>query len=269
MKVSFTTFACPDWSMESILSAAVRHGYHGVEFRCDAGHNHGIEVTTPPSVRRGLRSRLDGAGIEPCCLATGLQFVNDWSLNESRSRMELAADLGCPAIRVFCGKPTDEMSMPDMIEKVGQQLRNAAEIASYTGVQIWIETHDTFSRARDAAAAIRMAEHPDVGIVYDNLHPYRRGEPLTETFAAITGLIRHVHFHDGLNKEDQVVIKPFGQGDLPLVEMIRKLGQQGYDGYVCGEWFHEMYGRDPDDALEAYYLDMTTLAQREGLIVSR
>ncbi len=265
MKIGFSTFVCPDWSLESILTAAVRYGYHGVEFRCDAGHGHGIEPSLNPDARREIETRLTDSGIEPCCLATGLQFASDWAVEESKSRLELAAELGCPAIRVLCGKVPEDMPMPFVIEKVGQHLRDAAEFAMHIGVKIWIETHDTLSRGSDAAAAVRMAGHPSIGLVYDNLHPFRRGEPLDLTIAAISELVDYVHFHDGLNQPDQVVIKPFGHGELPIVAMMRALERLGFDRYVCGEWFHHMYGRDPDKALKAYYQDIRTLALQEGL----
>ena len=267
MKISFSTFACPQWDLESILTAAVRYGYNGVELRCDAEHHHGAEVTTLPTQRRELRSRMIDAGVELCCLATGLQFAQDWAVDQTRSRMELAADLGCPALRVFCGKPLDELSKPQMIETVGRQLREAIELNQYTGVQLWLETHDVFAHAADAAAAVRVANHPGVGLVYDNLHPFRCGEPLDVTLEAIQSLVRYVHFHDGLNRPQQVIIRPFGQGQLPLKQMFQGLLNVGFDGFVCGEWFHTMYGQDPDDSLEAYYRDITTMASHEGLVL--
>ena len=36
MKISFMTWACPDWSLAQILAAAIRYGYDSVEPRVEA-----------------------------------------------------------------------------------------------------------------------------------------------------------------------------------------------------------------------------------------
>jgi len=265
MKISFMTFACPTWNLQQALDAAVRHGYHGIEIRSDANHAHGVEITATPQQRRDIRDRFEGAGIEPCCLATSLQFATNQVLEQAPARIELAHDIGCPALRVFCGPKPESMSMPDVIDKVGTQLRAAAIIAEQAGVQLWLETHDTFCRAADAGAAARMADHPAVGINWDNMHPARLGEPLEATVAALGSLVRHTHFHDAINKPDTVVIRPLDQGDLPMDAMFQELIKMGFNGYLSGEWFNTMYGEDPDSSLAAFKRDMTTLAERNGV----
>lgn len=265
MKLSFMTFACPTWPLDKVVDAAVRHHYQGIEFRTDATHAHGVEVTANREERGAIRRRLEGEGIAACCLATSLQFANEKTLRDAPARIELAADLGCPALRVFCGPRPEGLTAADLPLRVGDHLRAAADIATQHNVQLWLETHDSFCRAVDAAAAVRRADHPAVGINYDNMHPYRLGEDLEATFAALGDLIRHAHFHDAINKPDVVKILPLGKGELPMDDMFAALARTGYVGYLSGEWFNDMYGPDPDASLEQFKRDMQTLAERHGV----
>lgn len=269
MKISFTTFACPQWGLEQIIESAVACGYQGVEFRCDALHQHGVEVAANAAQRRTIRSRLEEEKLHPCCLATSLQFATEGVVDKALPLLDLAAEIGCPALRVLCGPIPEEISKAQAIERVAKQLREAALMHSHTGVQMWLETHDSFCKAADAAAAVRLAGHPTIGIVYDNLHPLRKGESVETTVAAISGLVRHVHFHDAISDPDKVIITPMGRGDLPVDEMFVGLIKIGFDGFISGEWFYDAYGPDPHEALKAYFRDMTNLAQRYGIHLGR
>ncbi len=267
MNLSFTTFACPNWRFNQIIDVAAQYGYHGIEFRCEAGHRHGVEITTAKSQRNRMREQLEKAGITPCCLGLSLKLIEDDFLEQLPIRLELAVDLGCPGLRVFCGRADESVGRQTHIERGARALRAAADLASDAGVEIWLETHDWASRATDAAAIVRMADHESAGINYDNMHPYRMGEPLDATIAELGTLVRHTHFHDGLADQEKVVVRPIGEGDLPIDQMFLALIQMGFDGYLSGEWFYDQYGEDPDTALAAYHKDLIDLAQRHGVYI--
>ncbi len=265
MKLAFNTFACPNWPLDRVLDAAVNHGYHGVELRCDARHGHGVEVWTSPDERRAFRKKLDAAGIELCCLATSLQFIRRDIGDHARKRIDFAHELGCPGIRAFCGSLAEGLSVTDAIRMVADHLHDVTTTAAEAGVDIWLETHDTFSRGADCVAAVRMVDHQSIGIVYDNLHPVRMGESVAETFAAIGPLIRYVHLHDGLNRPDVVFVTPLGKGEMPVTESFEALVTSGYNGYICGEWFHNQYGDDRAEALDLYREDIWSLCEPHGI----
>ena len=48
---------------------------------------------------------LQQAGIATCCLGLSLKLVADDFLVQLPTRLDLAADLEYPGIRVFCGRP--------------------------------------------------------------------------------------------------------------------------------------------------------------------
>jgi len=267
MKISFMTFACPEASADEAVDLAERLGYHGIEFRCDAAHLHRVEPGMNDRAAGQLRARLEDAGLEACCLATSLQFVDEAVVGEATSRLDLAAAIGAPGLRVFCGPMPEGLTIEEVQDRVGRNLALIADEASALDLELWLETHDTFSPARHAAAAVRRADHRNVGLCYDNMHPYRVGEPLATTRQAIDGRVRHCHFHDALSDPDQVVITPLGEGELPMDEMFLMLKGIGYEGYLSGEWFGHMYGEEPEIALTRFMSDMHTLHRKHGVEV--
>lgn len=271
MKISFLTFACPQWSVPQIIEGARHHRYHGIDFRIDEGHAHGVEITAGKSFRADVRRRLEDANLESPCLATSMYMNLPQSLDEAPARIELAADIGCKGVRVFCGPAPDDKATPEVIATVAARLRSMAEQSSAAGVEVWLEAHDTLHRGVDAAAAVHTANHPAVGIVWDNMHPYRMHEPLDVNFNAIGDLIRHTHMHDA-DADDRLhvaTIKLLDQGDMPMDEMIRGLARTGYDGYLGGEWFDQVYGPTPEASLTSFRQQMDQLATRNGLALDQ
>lgn len=252
MKISFMTFACPQLSLNEVIALAVRHDYQGIEFRCDAGHKHGVEPAATAEQRAAHRRKLADAGIEACCLATSLQFVNKEAVDQTPALIDLAADMGCPALRVFCGPLPAGLDIENAVPLVAENLRRVVERALYTGVKLWLETHDSISKGVYTGRIVRLVDHPALAINWDNMHPYRNGEALADTWQAIAPYIQHTHFHDALADPGAPVITPFGQGQLPVQAMFNLLRQVGYQGYYSGEWFDTQMGADADASLEAH-----------------
>jgi len=261
------TFACPQASADEAIDLAERLGYHGIEFRCDSGHLHRVEPGISDALAAQVRGRLEDAGVAACCLATSLQFAKDTVVGEARQRLDLAAAIGAPGLRVFCGPVPEGRSIEEVEDVVGRNLAVVANEASALDLELWLETHDSFCKAQHAAAAVQRADHAGVGLCYDNMHPHRMGETLEQTRRAIEGKVRHCHFHDALSDPRQVMIHPLGEGQMPMDEMFLMLKAIGYDGYLSGEWFGAMYGDEPEIALTRFMSDMRTLHQRHGVQV--
>jgi len=260
MKISFMTFACPKATFDEVLDLAKRHGYDGIEFRCDSDHQHGVMVDSTTAARKEYRTKLADASLEACCLATSLRFVEDSSVADAPARIELAAEVAFPGLRVFCGPLPDGMTIENAIPRVADNLSKVADLAADAGVELWLETHDSVSLGVHAGAIVSRVNHPSVGINWDNMHPYRNGEPLDVTWEAIGQYVRHTHFHDAVAKPGAPIICRFGEGDLPIREMHGLLKEAGYEGYLSGEWFNTQMGPDPDASLKNYKEGILALA---------
>ena len=270
MKVSFMTFACPAWTYDEVLSCASELGYDGLEPRMDSNHQHGIEVALDGAGRKDAKAKAADAGIELCCLATSLQFnkleaeARQALLDDCKARVELAADLGIPGLRVFAGRPPEGVALDDALVACGENLAQAGEFAQSAGVELWLETHDSVSKAVNAAQAVNGASHPAVGFNYDVMHPLRNGEDLDTTFAALGDNIRHTHWHDAVNDPKKVAITRFGEGELPLIEILQRLNAVGFEGYLSGEWFNQQLGETPRESLEHYVTATRELLAKAG-----
>jgi sugar phosphate isomerase/epimerase len=261
-KLSFMTFACPDYTFEQVLALADRSGFQGIEFRCDADHRHGVEVGASQAVRAAYRRQLADAGLLPCCLATSLQFGSAQAVADAPARIQLAADLGCPGVRVFCGPLPEGLSLENAIPRVARNLGRIAELALYAGVGLWLETHDNLSLGQHAGRVVRLVDHPALALNWDSMHPARNGEPLEVTWRAVGPFVRHTHFHDALARPGEPVITPFGAGELPIQRMYGLLRFSGYEGFYSGEWFGTQMGNDADASLLAFKTGVEALERR-------
>lgn len=238
MKVSFLTHVCLEWELDQVIESAARNRYHGIEWRIDCGNRHGLEVTASAAQRAEARRRIAAAGLETACVSTSLHCSQPEFLSDAPERIRLAADLGSPGLRVFCGGQVGAgKTTADLVAQAGANLARLAPVAAAAGVGLWLETHDTCCTARDTVAAVRLAGHPAVGVNWDILHPIRRGEALVTTLELLKGLVRHTHWHDSAWDGDQLSIVRFGQGNLPLARILAGLRALGYEGYIGGEFF--------------------------------
>ena len=64
MELCFSTFTCPNGDFKQVLHAAQRHRYRGIEFRCDAGHWHGVEVWTSEHERARIKNLMAKAELD-------------------------------------------------------------------------------------------------------------------------------------------------------------------------------------------------------------
>jgi len=260
MKLSFMTFACPDWTVTEIIEGAQCYGFDGVEIRVAGEHRHGLEADTPADVRRTALHKFQDAGVDVPCVATSLRYAR-WGAAGQQQReetlplLELAADLGARGLRVFGGEPVretegdgDGVAREDAIKWAADNIRAITGEAEAHGVGIWFETHDYFRLGRDAAAVIRMVDHPMVRCNWDVMHPQCNGEDFEETKGYLTGLIEHTHFHDTMNANPTTICE-FGTGVLPLLDMLKWLRAEGFKGYLSAEYFGNSMGEGPDVSL--------------------
>jgi sugar phosphate isomerase/epimerase len=238
MKLSFMTFACPEWSLAQVIKGAQAYAYDGFEPRVQANHAHGIELNAAAADRRRAAAMVRDAGVAISCVATSCRFATaDAAQRKSnveslRQHLELARDLGSSRLRVFGGNLPEGLDLDGAIQIVAEDLAQAADFAAQCGVTICLETHDAFSLGRSVGRVLGAVNHDSVRANWDVMHPYRRGEDLAETIRALDGRIAHVHFHDS-SDEGRACVP--GDGWLPVAEFFRALARQKFDGYVSAE----------------------------------
>ena len=181
MRIAYSSLACPGWSVERIVDAAVRYGYDAIEWRLADGELLG------PRTDDGVWDRIATCGVPAVCLDTSAVFVQ--ASDDRRAKAvamstamgERAQQIGAPAIRVFAGQVADDVDADALVDPTRDALAAAAATMP-DGVALLIETHDAWSRGADV---MRLASANGVGVVWDVAHSVRAGESPRESLAHI------------------------------------------------------------------------------------
>ncbi len=242
MKFAFMSFSTPDKTLEQILDLARAYGYEGVEPRLDAKHHHGIEVAADAAERAALRDKAEQSGIVLAGLATSLKFADpattEATVDAALERIDLAYDMGVPALRVFGGNLPDGLDRRDAVKTAGETLLRVADYAAEREVTLCFETHDDWCNPADVAAVMQYANHKAVAVNWDIMHPVRRaGVTIDQSFETLKPWIRHLHVHDGItNEKGGAQLMPIGEGIIDHRRALECLATIDYKGYISGEW---------------------------------
>lgn len=243
MKYAFMTFSCPDWTLDEVLAAAQRYGYDGVELRVDANHKHGVELSNSAAQRAAAKTKAAASSVALCCVATSCKFADPTlaaqNVTAARERIDLAADLGASALRVFGGQIPTGVTREQAIDSLVQSLAALAEQAAARGVQIALETHDDWCDPQHVQTVVSRVNHPNIGVNWDYQHTTRVAKTSVDAaFNLLRPYIRHVHFHDGTLAADKLEFLPIGQGAYDHGRVLALLQSIDYQGYLSGEWIN-------------------------------
>lgn len=269
LQISFSTLACPDWTWHDVLRHGPEYGYDGVELRLLSRETDLLKIADlAPSQLPTRRRELQEAGFRVAGLASSVHFddrePSGRALQQQigRKYIDLAVELGAEFIRVFgdvLPAESEPAARSAMMRQVADGLHELGEAAASAGVQILLETHGDFSATPPAVEAMRLANHPQVGLVWDTHHPWRfHAEPLADTWSMLRPWVRHTHWKDsvtlpgaatsteahaaasaaaalmgGHRHADYVL---FLGGEFPARECLRLLLEGGYRGWHSLEW---------------------------------
>jgi len=114
-RICFSTLACPQWSVETIIANARAYGYDGIEWRGgDAGH---INPSLSQAERARLRQRMDEAELFSLAVTSYTSFVSNdpaecrANVDALRHYLDLAADIGAGYVRAFIGELTQGQTL--------------------------------------------------------------------------------------------------------------------------------------------------------------
>ena len=241
MNFAFMSFSCPELSLDEFLSLAKRLGYERVEPRAQSGHVHGVEFDTGAEARRQMRKRAEDMGVPYACLATSCAFADPdrvtAQLEDTRRALDLAADIGSPCLRVFGGKIGGGLDRAAAIDLLAESLAAVADQARERGVTVCVETHDDWCDPAHLAQVMRQVDHPSIAVNWDIMHPvHTAGKTMDEAFATLRPWVRHVHVHDGAERDGAFGLVPIGEGKIDHRRALELLIEMDYDGAVSGEW---------------------------------
>jgi sugar phosphate isomerase/epimerase len=270
MKLTYSSLACPAWTVEEAADAVARYGFDGIEWRLADGQP--VSPQTPAPVLRRMVEATRSRGLRVPALDSSCRLVQpdaasrSQTVQEGEFMVDLAVELGTPALRVFGGPLPDGVSAGEVIPAAAEVLRSLVRYGAAKGVRILLETHDpAWSRSSQAIALLEAAGEPNIGILYDVLHPCRMGEPVEQTLSTLGRQIELVHLKDGRRPADGSEEWPLcaiGEGDVPLGTILAALQAHGYDGWYTFEWEKRWHPElaEPELALPAGSASIRALA---------
>ena len=244
MRLAFSTLGCPNWELGQIVEAARSLGYDGIELRALAGD---LDLLKRPEFKPEALATthrwLVDQHISVCCVDSSCTFDSPDADERVKQvevavrHAELAAALGAPLIRVFPDKVQAGATRAETHDNIAACLREVAERAP-AEVRIGLETHGDFARAEVAAEIVRLAEHPNVALIWDVANSVAAGDSIAEAARAVSPYLAHVHLRDALAVEGSEHWLPVlaGRGQVSFAAAVSALQKLNYAGYISFEW---------------------------------
>lgn len=264
--LSFSTLGCPDWNFEQITDFAVKHGYKGIEVRgiqremflpkCEIFQSQNIEATLLVMKEKELRF-VDLGSSATLHFAEG--EVREKNLDEGKQYIDLAQRMNCPYIRVFPNlfpKGQDRDATMDLIAK---GLITLGEYAKGSNVTVLMETHGELVRLDDLEKIMQLANHPQVGLVWDYTNMWTiTKDASAEIYGRLKKYIHHVHIKDAKLVDGKPQYTLLGKGEVPILEAVTLLLKGSYAGYYSFEWEKLWYPEleEPEIAIANYSIVM-------------
>jgi 2-keto-myo-inositol isomerase len=173
------------------------------------------------------------------------------SLETWKKRCEQFSSLGLP--RLYCPSVTNRKVKKDDYKATPACIREAGDIAKQFNLTAMIEFARTSTHLATLTSALKMireAEHPNVRPMMDFFHFWSGLSKFEDLDLFQHGELAHAHFQDVADVPRELYDNTSrlipGDGVSPLVRILRKLAEKGYNGSLSVELFlPELQNGDP------------------------
>lgn len=246
MKWSLNTYQTgQDWDIDYMIDIVKKTGHHGIEFLMDFGQKHGLEWDTPREKWDEVKGKMESAGLEFASLTSCQNFHSldaderSQSIERVKRVIDMADFFDCDHVRVLGDNFTDE-TRDEVVKNVGECLGKLGVYAQDKGISVSIEMHGKFTAPDPAMEAIKIANQPNVGLVFNCVWPDITMETVDAFHDRVAPHFTMVHTHGAEKPETFEFYR----------KMFAKLNEIGFDGYVSNESAYT--GPDPEKVLGLY-----------------
>jgi len=244
MKLSISTLGCPEWTFEQILTNFEALGVEGIEVR-------GIEgIVDPDKIpyffeenKADTLARVAAHHLKFIGFGTSASFHDAAKMEANIAQCKTAIDvcqrMGIPAIRVFGNNCPEGEGREETLNCIGNGIREVCRYANGKGVLVNLEIHGQINSVENVKPILDICGgEPSFGIIWDVMHSDKTtGDDFEEFYQLIKPWIRHMHLKDHIRQsEPPYKLVNIGKGDIPLKAIIRRVLDDGYDGYLSFEW---------------------------------
>ncbi len=240
--ITFSTLACPAWSIETVIERAAEFGYDGIEWR--GGSQGHVQPNMPASQKSVLRQMSSDHGLAVLAVTAYTSFVSSsaqelrTNIDEAQRHADLAAELGAKYVRVFLGElPAETKLDAALYETISDSLFNISDYAASLGVTIAIEPHDNFARSSTIFPLFNPTRfRPNTQVIWDIGNAFAAGEKPSEGFELLKDRLAYVQVKDGKGHATNWQLCSLGEGEVPLAQAFELLLANGYQGALSVEW---------------------------------
>ena len=231
MKLGIVTYnIARGWDVPTILDIGGKTGIQGVELRTT--HAHGVEVELSAAQRAEVKQQFADGGVEIAGLGSAFEYhalepeaVRE-NIDGTIEYAKLAADLGCPGIKVRPNGLQVDKGVPveKTLEQIGLALRECGQAAADLGVQVRLEVHgrDT-CEPRNIRTIMDHADHPNVYICWNSNETDLIDGSLDAAWRLLSSRVGLVHTRD------------LAAPGYPWLDLVRRLRGLGYEGFCLNE----------------------------------
>lgn len=275
-KIAGHTMGTPEYTVCEAIELMKKIGADGVEIVVQDDYRSGLPCNCDEKTLKEVKDCADKNGIQIICLTPYNSYFN--ALDEELRQKEIAAIkkvigycdyFGAKYIRIYGGNQAadDHENIPERRAKLIESMRELGDAAQEKGVTLVIENHfNTMSVSAKASAGLcRDINHPAVRILYDQANlTFTENEDWQEAIAIQQQYVAYMHVKDLVFKEGvaftssnvarpdeserNVYTRIVGEGVVPWPEILRKVKELGYDGWLSLEYERRWHPDDIPDA---------------------
>ena len=243
LPIGFSTLGSPKWDWIQTLDFAAAHGFAAVELR---GLQESMDLSKRPEFQPGriaqTKRELVDRGLVVPCLGASINLHEQDAAKlaeataETRRFIDVASALGTPYIRVFGNQYPPGMARDAVLAFFARGLRDLGEYGRPRGVTVLLESHGAFVDSPTLVELMRLADSPNVAILWDAHHTFVAGETPEISVAQLGRYIRHTHLKDSVPAGADRKYVLTGEGEVPVRRQIQALVKIGYRGFYNFEW---------------------------------
>ncbi len=275
-KIAGHTMGTPEYTVLEAIELMHNIGADGIEIVVQDGYRSGLPRDCDELTLKAVKDCAEKNGIKIICLTPYNSYFN--SLDEDQRQREISdikkvidyCDyLGAKYIRIYGGNLAagDTNMLDERRQKLIESMRYLGDEALKKGVTLVIENHfNTMCvSAKASASMVKEINHEAVRILYDQANlTFTENEPYEEAIALQQDYVAYMHVKDLVFKEGvaftssnvarpeeserNVYTRIVGEGVVPWPEILRKVKDRGYDGWLSLEYERRWHPDDIPDA---------------------